>query len=1046
MASTYVNDLRLEEMATGDQSGTWGETTNTNLELISEAFSFGTEAITTNADTHTTSIADGATDPGRSMYLKYTGTLDSACTITIGPNTVSKMWFIENGTSGSQNIIISQGSGANITIPPGDVKVVYSDGAGSGAAVVDAFASLSVVDLKVQDDLTVTDDMTVGGTLGVTGALTVGTSANDLGTTAGDQLTPLTLRSDTSNTDSLLFTTERLSDGSDWTTAAHRIQRKVDATKMGYIQLGNSGGDLITFGKNASEYMRLDGTGQLGLGTDSPDTLMEIVGADPVLTIRDTATGIANANATLRLAESGGSSSLGGYFDVAMTGQNLTFGHSTDGSADSEQMRLEGSTGDFAIGITAASGRLHVNKNGTAQIIALFSSDLGTNDRNMQILSPASDSASAPFEFSTSNSFQFTIDGGAALNIASDKNVGIGTASPSRELELSAANPRFRITDTDGGYAEISGNGGHLSFAADVGGTQSGTRIAFDVDGGEIARFNSSGKLGIGTTTIPAKLTVSAASATGGILLQDSNTTSAAPTIQVIGQRSDGNISQSFSGGLALAQNQTNAKGNDNKKLGTVYFGINHTDGTAANIAYSASISAELSGDANSATDMPTDLCFYTGSTGRDLGTANQTYGSEALRIAASGRTGILNTDPNAQLHIGDANAEGNATNPALQIGGTTSYRLGLYTQAERGVIDCPNGDDGLDFRVKTAGLAMRVLAATGGILVKGTSAFGTSAGTANDITVGMTGTNTTGIKFDTASTAVSGNARVYLVENKAGDRLAFSTGAGTEIFSAFHEGNVSIGSTTGTRKLTVLGSSTSQGTIYAYTNAVHTGTDTNAHVSIRSDNASASGDVLHIRGDGSGNLLTVEKSGTSQLKVDYEGNVLIGKPTHDQNNTQGVDITNTGAVVATNDEGISFLANRTGSDGQTFLFRRQNVTVGSISVTGSATTYATSSDYRLKENVDYDFTALDRVAQLKPARFNFIATPTVTVDGFVAHEVQDVVPEAIIGEKDAVDNEGNPDYQGIDQSKLVPLLTKAIQEQQTIIDDLKSRIEALEA
>jgi hypothetical protein len=78
----------------------------------------------------------------------------------------------ENGTSGSQDIILSQGSGANITIPAGDTKVVYSDGAGAGAAFFDAFASLSVVDLKVQDDLTVTDDMTVGGTLGVTGVLT----------------------------------------------------------------------------------------------------------------------------------------------------------------------------------------------------------------------------------------------------------------------------------------------------------------------------------------------------------------------------------------------------------------------------------------------------------------------------------------------------------------------------------------------------------------------------------------------------------------------------------------------------------------------------------------------------------------------------------------------------------------------------------------------------------------------------------------------------------------------------------------------------------
>ena len=155
----FVNDLRLTELATGEGSGTWGTTTNTNLELIAESFSFGTEAITTNADTHTTTIADGSTDPGRSIFLKYTGTLDSACTITIGPNTVSKLWFIENATSGSQSIIVSQGSGANITIPNGQTKAIYSDGAGSGAAMVDAFQNLSIPDLFIDDDLTIGDDL-----------------------------------------------------------------------------------------------------------------------------------------------------------------------------------------------------------------------------------------------------------------------------------------------------------------------------------------------------------------------------------------------------------------------------------------------------------------------------------------------------------------------------------------------------------------------------------------------------------------------------------------------------------------------------------------------------------------------------------------------------------------------------------------------------------------------------------------------------------------------------------------------------------------------
>jgi hypothetical protein len=151
--ATYVNNLRLKEISTGDESGTWGTSTNTNLELIGEALGIGTEAITTNADTHATTVADGTADAGRAFYLKYTGTLDSACTITIGPNTMKRVQIIENATSGSQNIIISQGSGANVTIAAGKVAVVQLDGAGSGAAVLDVFT-----------DLAVTDSLSINGT------------------------------------------------------------------------------------------------------------------------------------------------------------------------------------------------------------------------------------------------------------------------------------------------------------------------------------------------------------------------------------------------------------------------------------------------------------------------------------------------------------------------------------------------------------------------------------------------------------------------------------------------------------------------------------------------------------------------------------------------------------------------------------------------------------------------------------------------------------------------------------------------------------------
>tara|TARA_R110000850_G_scaffold13962_3_gene44767 strand:- start:1728 stop:4076 length:2349 start_codon:yes stop_codon:yes gene_type:complete len=569
---------------------------------------------------------------------------------------------------GSNSYIDDAGTGRlyiraqnNLTFTNADTTKTYANFENSGAAKFYYNSVLSI--------------LTTTGGAEVREGLTVGSSANNLGGTAGNQLTPLTLRSETTNTDSLLFTTERLADGIDWTTAAHRIQRKVDATKMGYIQLGNFGSDLITFGKNASEYMRLDGDGKLGLGTDSPDTLMEIVGADPVLTIRDTATGIANANATLRLAESGGSSSLGGYFDVAMTGQNLTFGHSTDGSADVEQMRLEGSTGDLALGVTSASGRLHVNKNGTGQAIAMFSSDMGTNNRNFSILSPASDSASEPFEFSTGNSFQFTIDGGAALNVASDKNIGIGTVSPARPLHISGTTATQLELEQTSASSDVR-------MLLDAGGTNGQIQFA-----------------GASHASIPNTLTVSSAG--------DTRFVQAGQTVMYIDS-------------------------------------------------------------------------------------------------ASGGRVGI-GTD-------------------------SASYKLSIQN-------------------------------------------------------------STTETCLELINQATSGNHRI----------VDFVDGAGSLC------GNISI--------------------------------DTSAN------------------------------------------------------------------TVA----------------------------------------YNTSSDYRLKENVDYDFTALDRVTQLKPARFNFIADAGTTVDGFLAHEVQDIVPEAIFGEKDAVDDEGIPKYQGIDQSKLVPLLTKAIQEQQTIIDDLKSRIETLE-
>lgn len=108
--------------------------------------------------------------------------------------------------------------------------------------------------------------------------LHIGGSSNSLGTTAGDSLSNFRIQSDTSNNDSLLFTAQRLADGTTWTTAAQRIQRRVDSTLMGYMEFGNNGLDLITFGENSTEYVRIDGSGHVGIGTSSPGDANEGAG------------------------------------------------------------------------------------------------------------------------------------------------------------------------------------------------------------------------------------------------------------------------------------------------------------------------------------------------------------------------------------------------------------------------------------------------------------------------------------------------------------------------------------------------------------------------------------------------------------------------------------------------------------------------------------------------------------------------------------------------------------------------------------------------
>ena len=163
MASSYSNPLRLEEIGVGEASGTWGTKTNTTLSNIATAFAAKVKNLGSDADA-TLTMPDGSADDLRALHLKITSVaLTATRTITIAPNTVSKIWIVENATTGSQAITFSQGSGANVSLANGETKVIYTDGAGSGAAVVDALTDLNISGTTVLANATVSTAATVGG-------------------------------------------------------------------------------------------------------------------------------------------------------------------------------------------------------------------------------------------------------------------------------------------------------------------------------------------------------------------------------------------------------------------------------------------------------------------------------------------------------------------------------------------------------------------------------------------------------------------------------------------------------------------------------------------------------------------------------------------------------------------------------------------------------------------------------------------------------------------------------------------------------------------
>ena len=363
MADTFSNDLRLRLQESGANSGQWGSLLNDTITNIASAFSLGSEAIP-NASTHTITLADDSSsgDEARSLCLKCTGG-GQACTVTLAPNTVSKVWIISNETSFT--LTFSAGSGANVAVAAGAVKVIVTDGAGSGAAVVDALSGLAITGSTAT--FTTSDNST---------QLTLESTDGD--SAVGPILDLFRNSASPGNFDLLgkvLFSGE--DSGGNKTEYAHLQaypQTTTDGSESGYFEIHSmvGGTDRVRMEANATEVVinnpgidsdfRVESDGnthmlfvdasnnRVGVGASSPNANLHISSAgdatNPALQFGGTT--------TYRLGLY--TDSEGGYIENKNGDNGLIFRVKTIGEA----MRIAGGTGNVGIGTSSPQSNMHV--------------------------------------------------------------------------------------------------------------------------------------------------------------------------------------------------------------------------------------------------------------------------------------------------------------------------------------------------------------------------------------------------------------------------------------------------------------------------------------------------------------------------------------------------------------------------------------------------------------------------------------------------------------------------------------------------------------
>ena len=285
-----------------------------------------------------------------------------------------------------------------------------------------------------------------------------------------------------------------------------------------------------------------------------------------------------------------------------------------------------------------------------------------------------------------------------------------------------------------------------------------------------------------------------------------------------------------------------------------------------------------------------------------------------------------------------------------------------------------------------------------------------------------------TGINFGSDTVNINTGGVTRATVDSSGRLLLGDTDADNAVSDS---DNLVIGAASGDNGMTIVSQSGNFNGSIRFSDGSNTGAD------------SYRGTIQYYHGN---NYMRFYTDATERMRIDSSGVVFVGTTSSaPHTDGSGISLNPTAGVLVGVDGTHAGIFARHNSNGECVRFQRDNTDVGSIDVTTSSTSYNTSSDYRLKENVVSISDGITRLKTLKPKRFNFIADATKTVDGFLAHEVT-AVPEAITGTKDEVDSDNNPIYQGIDQSKLVPLLTAALQEAVAKIEVLETKVAALEA